>query len=160
MSFPVVAGLRSLELGSPGASCQRLTALVLEGRKRATAGLVAEYEREGEPPEHVGERLALLDDDLYLRSARHSNAMARRLRDGVEAGLADGSIRDVRFNQPTEVNSVFASLPHDAADRLRQSFRFYDWDAANDEVRWVCSFDTQPEDVDAFVAAIARETTR
>lgn len=63
MSFPVVAGLRSLELGSPGASRQRLTALVLEGRKRATAGLVAEYEREGEPPEHVGERLALLDDD-------------------------------------------------------------------------------------------------
>jgi uncharacterized protein YhfF len=50
MSFPVVSGLRSLELGSPGASRQRLTALVLEGRKRATAGLVAEYEREGEPP--------------------------------------------------------------------------------------------------------------
>nr|WP_246283804.1 ASCH domain-containing protein [Nocardioides perillae] len=37
--------------------------MVLEGRKRATAGLVAEYAREGEPVEHVGERLALLDSD-------------------------------------------------------------------------------------------------
>lgn len=63
MSFPVVGGLRALELGAPGRSRQRLVALVLEGRKRATAGLVAEYEREGEPVEHVGERLAVLDDD-------------------------------------------------------------------------------------------------
>ena len=45
------------------------------------------------------------------------------------------------------------------ADRLRESFRFYDWDASTGEVRWVCSFDTQPEDVDAFVAEAARLTS-
>ena len=38
------------------------------------------------------------------------------------------------------------------------SFRFYDWDAAKNEVRWMCSFDTTEDDIDAFVAAIARET--
>ena len=36
--------------------------------------------------------LALLDGDLYLRNARQANAMATRLRSGLEAGIADGSI--------------------------------------------------------------------
>lgn len=103
--------------------------------------------------------IALLEDDLWLRNARHSNAMAQRLRSGVEAGLADGTIRGVGFTQRTQANGVFATLPAGVADRLRESFRFYDWDAARSEVRWMCSFDTTEADVDAFVAAIARETT-
>ena len=63
MTWPRVDGMRSLELGSPGEMRARLNGLVLAGTKRATAGLVAEYEQEGEELEHVGERLALLDDD-------------------------------------------------------------------------------------------------
>ncbi|WP_345801481.1 low specificity L-threonine aldolase [Microbacterium sp. AZCO] len=104
--------------------------------------------------------VALLEGDLWLRNARHSNAMAQRLRAGIEAGLADGSIRGVAFTQPTQANGVFATLPDGVADRLRESFRFYDWDAARNEVRWMCSFDTSENDIDAFLAAIARETTR
>ncbi|MEQ6899396.1 low specificity L-threonine aldolase [Microbacterium sp. KR10-403] len=102
--------------------------------------------------------VALWEGDLWLRNARHSNAMAQRLRAGVEAGLADGSIRGVGFTQKTQANGVFATLPDGVADRLRESFRFYDWDAARNEVRWMCSFDTSEDDIDAFVAAIARET--
>ena len=101
--------------------------------------------------------LALLDGDLYLRTAGRANAMARRLRDGIEAGIADGSMPGVAFTQETQVNSVFATLPAGLADRLRRRFRFYDWDAAKGEVRWVCSFDTTPEDVDAFLAALRSE---
>ncbi|WP_214468358.1 threonine aldolase family protein [Microbacterium flavescens] len=104
--------------------------------------------------------VALLDGDLWHRNASHSNAMAQRLRSGVEAGLADGTIRGVAFTQPTQANGVFATLPDGVADRLRESFRFYDWDAAKNEVRWMCSFDTSENDIDAFLAAIARETTR
>jgi threonine aldolase len=103
--------------------------------------------------------VAMLDGDLYLRSARQANAMAQRLRSGIEAGIADGSIHGVSFTQRTQANGVFASLPAGAADRVRESFRFYDWDASKGEVRWVCSFDTQPADVDALVAAVARETS-
>jgi threonine aldolase len=103
--------------------------------------------------------VALLEGDLWLRNARHANAMAQRLRQGVESGLQDGSIRGVSFSQPTQANGVFAVLPAGVADRLRQSFRFYDWDAARNEVRWMCSFDTTEADIDAFVAAIARETS-
>ena len=103
--------------------------------------------------------IALLEGDLWLRNASHSNAMAQRLRAGVEEGIADGSIRGVTFTQPTQSNGVFATLPEGVADRLRESFRFYDWDAAKNEVRWMCSFDTTEADVDAFVAAITREVS-
>jgi threonine aldolase len=102
--------------------------------------------------------IALYEGDLWLRNASHSNAMAARLRAGVEAGIADGSIRGVGFSQPTQANAVFATLPEGMADRLRESFRFYDWDAAKGEVRWMCSFDTTPESVDEFVALIASES--
>lgn len=103
--------------------------------------------------------VALLENDLWHRNAEHANGMAQRLRSAVEAGIADGSVRGVSFTQPTQANGVFAVLPDGVADRLRESFRFYDWDAARNEVRWMCSFDTSASDVDAFVAELARLTT-
>jgi threonine aldolase len=95
--------------------------------------------------------VALLEGDLWLKSARHANAMAARLRAAVDG------IDGVEPTQKTESNGVFAILPEGIADRLRQSFRFYDWNEAAREVRWMCSFDTSEEDVDSFVAAIKRE---
>lgn len=82
--------------------------------------------------------LALLDGDLAVRLAGHANAMARRLGDAVEAGIADGSLPGVALSQRTQVNAVFATLPAGVADRLRTRFRFYDWDEARGEVRWMC----------------------
>ncbi len=98
--------------------------------------------------------LALLEDGLWLRSAAHANAMAARLRSAVE-GL-DG----VELTQPTESNGVFAILPEGVADRVREKFRFYDWDASRREVRWMCSFDTTREDVDRFAEALRAELGR
>ena len=95
--------------------------------------------------------VALLDGDLWLRSAQHSNAMAQRLRAAVD-GIAGVSV-----TQATQANAVFAILPEGTADRLRESFRFYDWDAARREVRWMCAWDTTEDDIDAFAAAVRRE---
>jgi threonine aldolase len=95
--------------------------------------------------------IALLEGDLWLRSASHANAMATRLRTAVD------TIDGVEPTQKTESNGVFAILPEGVADRLRASFRFYDWNEASREVRWMCSFDTTEEDVDSFVAAIRQE---
>ncbi len=95
--------------------------------------------------------IALLTDNLWLASAQHANAMAARLRAAVE------HIPGVSLTQPTESNGVFAVLPAGAADNLREKFRFYDWDAAANEVRWMCSFDTTEADIDAFAAAVAQE---
>lgn len=62
MIWPRVGGLRALELGIPGRMREDLNRLVESGRKRATAGLLSEYADEVEALEHVGERLAPLDD--------------------------------------------------------------------------------------------------
>ena len=104
--------------------------------------------------------LALFDDGLGLRSADHANAMASRLRGALDAGIADGDIRGLSFSQQTQANAVFAVLPSDAADRIRERVHFYDWNRAEGEVRWMCSWDTTQSDVDGFVSAIREELAR
>jgi len=104
--------------------------------------------------------LALLEDDLYLRAAGHANSMAAKLRAALETGIADGSITGLGFSQPTQANAVFAVLDNAAADRIRERVRFYDWDRATGEVRWMTAFDTTDEDVDVFVSAITEELAR
>ena len=101
--------------------------------------------------------IALLTDDLYLRSSRHANAMAAHLRRRLEDAIAEGVINGLSFSQPTQANAVFAMLPNESADRIRERVRFYDWDRAKGEVRWMTAFDTTTGDVDAFVAAIISE---
>lgn len=61
--FPRIDGLRSIEFGMPGTSRETLVGLVLHGNKRATAGLLKDYEAENEPVEHVGELLAMPDNN-------------------------------------------------------------------------------------------------
>lgn len=98
--------------------------------------------------------LTLLEGDLWLRNAEHANAMAARLRVGLEAALASGQLSGVGFSTPTQANSIFATLPDGAADRLREFAHFYDWDAAKNEVRWMCAFDTTEAEVDRFLGNI------
>jgi threonine aldolase len=98
--------------------------------------------------------IALLTDNLWLESAHHANAMAAHLRHSLDSAIAAGAISGLSFSQRTEANAVFAVLPNDAADRIRERFRFYDWDRVAGEVRWMTAFDTTEADVDAFVAAI------
>lgn len=97
---------------------------------------------------------ALLARDLWLRNARHSNAMAQRLAEGVRG--VDG----VTILHPVQANAVFARLPHDVGERLQKRFRFYFWDEAAGDVRWMCSFDTAEDDVDTFVQALKEEMAR
>jgi RimJ/RimL family protein N-acetyltransferase len=61
--FPVVDDLRAIEFGSPGKSRETIVNFVVHGNKRATAGMAAEYETEGEEVEFIGECLAMLDND-------------------------------------------------------------------------------------------------
>ncbi|MEY4009097.1 MAG: hypothetical protein RL232_624 [Actinomycetota bacterium] len=59
-----VNGLRTIELGTPGPMRNRLNDLIINGNKRATAGLLKEdYIDEGDEIDFVGERLAILDND-------------------------------------------------------------------------------------------------
>ncbi|MFD1938092.1 MULTISPECIES: threonine aldolase family protein [Nonomuraea] len=94
---------------------------------------------------------ALLSGDLWLRNARQANAMGRRLAAAVR------DIPGVELSREAQANAVFVRLPKDVTERLQKRFRFYTWNAAIGEVRWMCSFDTTEADVDAFAAAVAEE---
>ena len=89
------------------------------------------------------------EDELWLRNARHANAMARRLAEGV------GPIAGVEILQPVEANGVFAALPPESLERLAADARFLVWDEAGNVARWMTAFDTRPEDVDRFVECVA-----
>ncbi|MFD0885577.1 threonine aldolase family protein [Streptosporangium algeriense] len=94
---------------------------------------------------------ALLAGDLWLRNARNANAMARRLADAVRG------IPGVEVPRPVQANAVFAILPAEVTQRLQKRFRFYTWNEATGEVRWMTAFDTTEADVDVFAAAVAEE---
>jgi threonine aldolase len=93
---------------------------------------------------------ALVGTDLWLRSARHANAMARRLGDGLRR------IPGVTVTQSVDANAVFAILPRGRIPALQAEAFFYVWDETRDEVRLMASFDTTEDDVDRFVSAVAR----
>ncbi|MDB1089309.1 low specificity L-threonine aldolase [Streptomyces sp. ACA25] len=96
---------------------------------------------------------ALLAGDLWLRSARHANTMAERLAAGVR------SVEGVDILHPVQANAVFARLPREVGERLQKRYRFYFWNESTGDVRWMCAFDTSPDDVDGFLAALREEMT-
>ncbi len=91
---------------------------------------------------------ALLDGDLWLRNARHANAMARRL-----AAALDG-VPGFTVCQPVQSNAVFASLPAERIGELQRDWTFYTWDERECVVRLMTAFDTTEDDVDGLAAAI------
>ena len=93
--------------------------------------------------------LVAFEDDRWLEAARHSNAMAQRLDAGVR------SINGVTIERGTVVNALFPLLPAEVLAPLQAWCPHYTWDAIRNQARWVCSFDTTPEDVDRFVAGVS-----
>ena len=91
---------------------------------------------------------ALLSADLWRRTAGHANAMARRLADAV-AGTPG-----LRLAHPVEANALFPVLPAGVAAELQSRWPFYTWDEATGVQRWMCSWDTTEQDVDAFAADV------
>jgi threonine aldolase len=88
---------------------------------------------------------AYLTDDLWLRNARHANAMAARLGSGLAC------LRGARLLHPIEGNELFVELSETAIERLAAAgFGFYRWGEAP-VLRLVTAFDTAPAAVDAFV---------
>ena len=91
---------------------------------------------------------ALLTDDLWIKNARHANAMATHLYEKT-VGLSG-----VQLDGTPEVNSIFPVLPANDIEALRDWSFFYDWDAHHKQVRWMTAWDTELADIDQFVAGI------
>ena len=95
---------------------------------------------------------AYLTDDLWLRNARHANAMAATLAEGL------AELPGAKLSHPVEANEIFVVLPEPVIRGLfDRGFQFYRWGPeANCEARLVLAFNTDPAQIDAFLTA-ARE---
>jgi threonine aldolase len=94
--------------------------------------------------------LRLLRDDLWRETAGHANGMARRLADALH------DVPGVRIAYPVQANAVFLALPARVIERLLEKYRFYAWDEAAGVVRFMCSWQTTPADVDTLADAVRR----
>ena len=56
----------------------------------------------------------------------------------------------IKITQKVEANAVFAIIPAQIIEALQEKYFFYVWDENRNEVRWMTSFDTTPEDIDGF----------
>ena len=101
--FKVVDNLRSIEFGAPGHSRARLVDLIVNGNKRATAGLLADYAKESEPIESVGECLAMIDNsDQHIATLRVSRVEVSRfidVPDEFPLAEAEGDLNAADFRQ-------------------------------------------------------------
>jgi threonine aldolase len=98
---------------------------------------------------------ALMTDDLWLRNATHSNAMAARLAEGIM------TVSGASMMHPREANLVFAGLPRGAHEAARaKGAAYHYWPGGQPESgpadqvltsRFVCSSQTTSEEVDAIV---------
>jgi threonine aldolase len=93
--------------------------------------------------------LAVLEGDLWLKNARHANAMATRLGERI------ANLPGVRLLAPVEANGVFVDLPASVQSKLRETgWRFYTF-LGETGCRLMCAWDTAPETVDRFIADLA-----
>lgn len=90
-------------------------------------------------------------DDLWKRSAAHSNSMA-----GIFAEKLRG-VKGIRITQEVQSNGIFVIMPQEVAEELRKQYFFYPWNEQNSEYRLMTSWDTTEEDIDNFIDLLRRE---
>ena len=92
--------------------------------------------------------IAYLSNNQCIETARYSNKMAKLLETKIK------EIPQIKITQQVETNAVFAIIPQNICDDLRNEYFFYFWDENNYEARWMCSFDTTENDICNFVKKI------
>ncbi len=96
---------------------------------------------------------ALLSNDLYLKNAEHANKMAILLYENIK------DIPQIKITQKVQANSVFAIIPPQYIETLQSHYYFYIWNDSTSEVRLMCAFDTQKEDIINFSEIIRKTLT-
>jgi threonine aldolase len=97
---------------------------------------------------------AYLKNGLWLDNARHANAMAAKMAQGLK------TVAGARLLHPVQANELFVVIPAETATALEtQGFKFYRWPLHADEpgvtIRLVTSYATPSADVDEFITAAA-----
>ncbi len=93
--------------------------------------------------------LAYLESGIWRRNAERANQLAARVAAAAPQWLSE----------PIATNQVFMKLGDARIAGLSKDFGFYPWGpAGSGECRFVCSWDTPEEDVDALCAALTSGT--
>lgn len=150
------AGVDLLSFGATKNGTMTADAIVVFDRAR-TPELSFRAKRAGQVAAksrfHAAQLDAYLTDGLWLRNAGHANAMAARLRSGLDATPG------VEPLGTTDANILFCRLPGQVIEKLlADGFAFYHdrWEPG--VVRLVTSFATTEEDVDDLLRAIGDAT--
>lgn len=143
------AGVDALSFGATKAGCMAAECVVFfdetladsfEYRRMRAGHLVSKMR-------FVSAQLnAFFTDGLWLRMARHANAMAQRLAQGL------GRIPGARLRDPVEANELFVVLPPAVIAGLRAAgAEFYDWSGEPNLIRLVTAWDTDAAKVEKFL---------
>jgi threonine aldolase len=89
-----------------------------------------------------------LNQDIWRINALHANRMAQLLYNRLT------SLKGIKITQKVEANAVFAIIPREIIEPLQKRYFFYVWDESRSEVRWMTSFDTEPDDIDGFIGVL------
>lgn len=95
---------------------------------------------------------ALFEDALFVELGAHANAMAQRLQSGLKAAGVQ-----MLIDSPT--NQIFPVLAHAHIEALARLTAFERWAPHSDShavIRFVTSWATRPEAVEALIAEVAR----
>jgi threonine aldolase len=93
---------------------------------------------------------AFLANDLWLRNASHANEMAQLLARELQ------SIPGVQITQKVEANMVYAVIPNHCITTLQKQYYFHRFNERTCEVRLMCSFTSQPEEILLFAESIRK----
>lgn len=96
--------------------------------------------------------LILLQHDTFLKICDHANQMAKKLANGLQTA-------GYQLVYPVQSNQVFARIPQDLAEKLRQDFVFYDWQTLHDGnvvIRLVTSWATDEIQANKFLQSLVQ----
>jgi threonine aldolase len=146
------AGVDVLCFGATKNGAVGCEAIILFGAARQRAqDLMVRAKRAGHMPPKMrflaAQMSAYLQDGLWLQLARRANTSATSLATALTRAGAE-------LAHPVDGNEVFARLPDGMADRLSAAgAKFYPW--IDGSHRFVCSWATEPSEIDAFAAYLA-----
>ena len=92
--------------------------------------------------------------EVAIANAKQANSMAQKLYDEV-VEIAK-SHPEITVPNRAQANAVFPILPAKITAALQAEYRFYLWNQATGQVRLMCSWDTQQEDVDGLVSLLRK----
>ena len=92
---------------------------------------------------------AYLSNEVWLKNARHANAMGKKLSQGLQLN------KNIKLAYPTDANEVFVKIPKNIIDQFNShGYKINDEEWENKAVRLVAAWNTDPSDVDSFLNII------